>query len=275
MNNDVTIPILPGIVDLTYLQNAVAFLLLDDPRLANTPVIPEFRLQMTSEGTRDILWMSPRSSFTLTPTGLIVNNNAATGPVGAGLMVEMPNATSDSPAVSGPPLTWDVNITAFEERNVNMTPGVGTLITSEQYAQIILNVLQEQYIAGYGTLQVKNNCITSAHDWMSIYANLVCTRASLKATVGRAQSTRTAPAKPVIAGGTCTITCSDATAAVYYSLDGSMPVKANSGPQNAAGVGAQLYAGPFAVTSGQTVLTAARSATAGTILSPVNGAQAP
>src|SRR5271157_632891 len=105
MANDVTIPVLSGITDLVALQNAVTFLLLDDPRLANTPVVPEFKLQMTSDQAVECLWKQPRNAFTLTPTGFSLNGGV-TGLVGAGLLVEMPEATSNSPGVTGPPLTW-------------------------------------------------------------------------------------------------------------------------------------------------------------------------
>ncbi len=273
---DVTIPVLTGIVDMTGLQQAITFLLLDDPQIAagGAPVVPELKLQMTSDQTVDALWTLPRSAFTMTPTGLLVNGDA-TGPVGAGLLVEMPGAVADSPGVSGSPLTWDVKVACFEERNTNMTPGVGTLVTAEQYAQLVLNALHLQYIFPYGVLQVQHDAMPVAHDWMSMKPGIFAQYACFKATVGRVQSKRTAPATVTISGGQCTLACADGTAAIWYSTDGSAPVAANAASQNAAGVGAQPYTGPFAVASGVTVLAAARSGLPNTVLSAVNGVQAP
>ena len=121
---------------LVALQNAVTLLLLNDPRLSNTPVVPEFKFQMESDQQVDILWQMPRSSFTVTPDHILVapgnsgGNNAQTPStqnlVGAGILVEMPEMETDSNNVTGPPGHWNVNIVCFEERNVNLTDGIGT-----------------------------------------------------------------------------------------------------------------------------------------------------
>lgn len=273
---NVQIPILSGIVDLTYLENAVTMLLADDPRLVNTPVIPEFKLQMTADQIVDILWTTPASAFTVTSQGITINSNPlpAGAPVGAGLLVEMPEFVANSPGVTGSPATWGINVVAFEERNTNLTPGTGTMITNEQYAQLAIDILQMTYIYGFGTLQVKTNAITPAHDWMTYKPGIIASRASFYATVGRQQSIRTAFAVPTIAGGMCTITCADGAAVIYYTIDGSMPVAYNSTTNSTPGT-ATLYTAPFAVTSGQTVLTAARNPNTGYILSSVLGALAP
>ena len=277
------VPVLPGIVDLVALQRIVAAILADDPRLAYVPVALEMDFYMENITTVDALWTLPRSAITLTPTGMVLNASATPGPCGAGLLVEMPGATSDSPGVSGPPMTWDVNVVAFEERNANFLgansasqPGttVGTCIMSEQLAQLAQDVLHLQFIYGFGTLQSKSATVAPAHDWMQRCPGIVCNRAALKAVVGRQQTTRTAAATPTITGGVCMIACADPLAAIYYTIDGSAPVAANVGQQNPgpSGTGAQLYTLPFAVASGTTVLCAARSP--GLILSPVRGATA-
>jgi hypothetical protein len=278
------IPILGGtITDLCYLQNAVTLILLDDPRLANTPVIPQFLLQMESDQQVDILWQLPRSAFTVTPNHISIapgnsgGNNAVNpnpqGLVGAGILVEMPEMEVNSTNVTGPPGTWSVNVVCFEERNVNLTNGVGTGITAEQYAQIVLDNLQLQWIYQFGTLKTKSNSIAPAHDWMSLRPGIMAWRTQLLAVTGRIQSTRSATVTATVSGGSCTLTCSDGGASMYYTFDQSVPCAANIQQNAPAGVGATLYTAPFAVTSGQTVLFASRNISTNTILSPVGGIQ--
>jgi hypothetical protein len=266
------------------LQNFVVMLLLDDPRLANVPVVPEWKFHMESDQIIDILWTAPRTTFNVTPTGPIVlpdgsggNNAASQAPplVGAGMLVEMPTIVSDSPGVSGPPRVWQLSVVSFEERNTNFLPGTGTCVTSEQYAQLVADILHLQFTFTYGTVQAKRDLVSPAHDWMNLKPGIFAYRTLFQATVGIPQTQRTAPALVSFAGGNCTVTCSDSGAAAYYTTDGSCPCGANVNPFNPAGVGATLYTTPFAVASGTLVLAAARNSAAGKTLSPVNGATAP
>jgi hypothetical protein len=266
------VPILTGLTDLVYLQNAITLLLLADSRI-QVPVIPEIKLIMENDQSVEALWTLPQSAFTVTPQGVTINATAAPGSVGAGLLVEMPEATAESPGVSGSPLTWGVNIVCFEERNTNFLAGTGSLITSEQYAELCLDMLQHQWIYGFGTLEAKRNIITPAHDWMNIHPGILAYRASFRATIGRIQSTRSASATPTISTGTCTITCTDNSATIYYTIDGSMPVSSNVNSSNPAGIGATVYTAPFAVNSGTTVLCASQKT--GLITSQVTGIKAP
>ena len=230
---------------------------------------------MENDQSIEALWSLPRTAFTISPNSITINPGAAPGPVGAGLLVEMPGFTVNSPKVRGSPATWDINIVAMEERNTNFLAGTGTLITSEQYAELCVDIFQLAYIFPYGTLTVKQNAISPAHDWMQIRPGIVAYRTSFEATVGRKQSTPTLAAQPMIAGGMCTINVPDGLSVAYYTTDGSMPVSSNSNPNNPAGVGATIYTAPFAVTSGTTVLCAARNPNPGYILSSINGALAP
>lgn len=280
----IRVPVNNSVVDLVALQNFVTLLLLDDPRLDAVPIVPEIKFHMESDQQVDALWTLPRSSFVVSPSGVETvdssgtsggNNAAASSLVGAGLLVEMPGANCDSPAVTGPPLTWEVNVVAMEERNTNFLPGTGTCVTSEQLAQIVLDVLHKQAVFGYGTLQANRQAISPAHDWMSMKPGIVAYRASLRADAGRKQTQRSANVAASWSGDTLTLTCADAGASIWYTTDGSVPCAANAIQGSAAGVGATLYTLPFAVTSGTQVLFASKNLTAGTLLSAVSTATAP
>lgn len=271
------IPILAGgITDLVALQAAVSIVLRDDPRLANVPIVPEVKFIMENDQSIDALWTLPVSAFTITTQGVTINGQGAPGLVGAGILVEMPGATSDSPEVSGPPLTWDVDIVCFEERNTNFLAGIGTGVTSEQYAQIVLDILQLQYLGPqFNTLKSKQSAINPAHDRMQLTPGIIAYRTSLRSDAGRNQTPRTQPVAATFLGGNCTLTCGDGAAAVYYTTDGTMPCSANVNAANPAGAGATLYAAPFAVTSGQSLLFAARNTAANLNISQVRSASAP
>lgn len=264
------IPKLTGVVDLVALQNAITLLLCDDIRLVDVPILPEIKLQQESELQVDIMWTLPRSAFIVTPSGVTIG--AGTGPVGAGILVEMPGAKTSSPGVSGPPTDWEINVVAFEERNTNLTPNVGIGLMSEQIAQIVKDILQLQNFGtfasspwGFGTLRANASWLNPAHDWMQIKPGIVAYRVSFTSTSGVKQTPRSQPVVVSFNTGMCTLTCSDILAAVYYTLDGSLPVKANPN--------AKPYSAPFSVNSGQQVLAASRRT--GFISSEIWGNTAP
>ena len=280
----------PPITDLTGLLSQVTLILLDDPRL-NVPIVSEWKLQMESDQQVSILWQLPRSAITVLPNGILSvsgatgGNYSAPNPatpssrVGAGIMIEMPEMDVNSPDVTGSPATWKLSVVCFEERNTNFTPGVGTGVSSEQYAQIVLDDLQLQWTYLYGTIKVKQNAIQPAHDLMSqpVFDGIWAMRVSFEATTGRLQSTRSAGVTSFVNNGFCTLSCSDPGAAIFFTVDYSAPTSSNcnSNPLAAPGVGSTLYTAPFAVTSGQTILYASRNFTTNTTLSPVGGTLVP
>lgn len=263
-----TIPQIQQSIDVVALQNAIALILRDEPRLSDIPIVPELKLHMEGDMQASILWTIPRSAFTVTALGVTVNqqsNQGATAPVGAGIMVEMPTASTKSPNVSGAPNTWDIGIVAFEERNMNITPQTGTGLMSEQICLIAKDVLHLQQIFGFGCLRVKENWFSPAHDWMGIFPGIIANRVVLE---GISAGPYTPRSKPVMlsynAGtGLLTMTCNDATATIRYTNDGTMPVSANSN--------AQQYTTPIAVSAGDYILAASRTPT--TNLSEIFGLQ--
>lgn len=246
------IPQLTGIVDLVSLQSAIGLILLSDERLKDVPMLPEVKLLAESEQQVDVLWTLPRQAVRFLPTRMdvdaVVSDGDGAQKVGCGLLVEMPSAASHSPAVTGPPLTWEVSIVAFEDRNTNFVNNVGIGIMAEQLAQLVLDILQLQQIAGYGTFQASSGkAIDVAHDWIALKPGIFAYRATVAATIGRNQTPRSADAKATFVGGNCTITCTDPNAEIRYTTDGSMPVKANPN--------ATVYVNAFPVQSGDMILT--------------------
>ena len=269
----IKVPVNTSVVDLVLLQNIIAMILRDDPRLAAMPIVPEYKFLMDSDQVVDALWTLPAAAFTLTPSGVTINSNVPPGLCGAGVLVEMPGATSDSRGVTGPPLTWEIGVVVMEERNTNFLAGTGTGITSEQIAQIVMDRLHLQAIFGFGTIQVRQNCFSAAHDWMNMKPGILAYRVTLTADAGRKQTPRSANVAYSFAGDTLTLTCTDGAVTIYYTTDGSAPCAANVNASNPAGVGATVYTAPFAVASGTNVLFASRKT--GVLLSAVGQATAP
>jgi hypothetical protein len=261
-----SIPKLTGIIDEISLQKSLALIIADDARLALVPVMPQIKFLADAELLEDILWQLPRSAFTLTADGWEVNTAVTPGqPVGAGILIEMPEMDTDSPKVSGTPATWKIGIVCFQEINTNFLPGLGIGITSGQLCQIVLDICQNLYIFGYGTFNPEQGAIKAANDWTSLKPGIEAHRLTLTGTVGRVQSTRSAIVQPSFAVGDCILTCADGTATVLYTTDFTEPVATNPN--------AHVYEGPFAVSGGTVVKCSSK--VAGKILSSICGAIAP
>lgn len=269
----ITLPSLPGIVDLVGLQNAVALVLLADQRLKDVPILTEIKLHMDSDITVDALWTLPRAAIQVKPGAVdlfsvvrdVNEPPEAAGPVGCGLLVEMVQGRVASRNVSGPPLTWTVGVVAFEHRNTNLEVNTGIFIMAEQLAQIVLDDLHQQVIYPYGQLAAQGLAVGPARDWEALYPGIACWRTSLEGTIGRVPSVRSANVAIAFGAGQCTITCPDASATIVYTLDGSAATKANPN--------ATAYTGQFPVDPG-TVVTAS-SWKNGAITSAIVGAVAP
>ena len=248
------VPILNnGIIDLVQVQNAITMILLDDDRLTLVPVLPEIKLHQENDLMIDTVWTTPRSALSVTPNGVEVNfAGDGKGQVGAGLLVEMIEATCPANQLSGPPLTWKIHVVAFEERNTNLTAGTGIGIMSEQLAQIVLDSLHGLFITGMGSLQASAVPIQPAHDWMTLKPGLFATRTTVEATVKRQQRAAVVNVSGTWNAGSLTLSCVDGLSAIYYTTDGTMPVASNPN--------ATLYSTPVPVASGTVVLASARKA---------------
>lgn len=258
-----------NVIDLVGLQSAIALLLCDEPRLNLVPIVPEIKLHQESDLSVDAIWTVPRSAFTITPSGMTVNQQLNfSGPpaaVGSGILIEMPTGTTTSQNVTGPPTTWEVSVVAFEERNTNLTAVTGIGIMSEQLCQIVKDCLHLQQIFGYGCLKAMRTWFEPAHDWMGMKPGIIANRVKFEGIASNSQTTRSPAVIISFLGGNCALTCSDTNAVLSYTIDGTVPVAANTNAQN--------YVAPFAVNSGDMIMAASRSQ--GKILSEIFGAFAP
>lgn len=260
------IPTLPNLVDEIALMKTLALVLRDEARLAAVPVMPEVKFLMESETALDVLWTLPVSGFINTADGFDVIQGGATGTVGNGILVEMPEMDDNSPGVrNGSPATWKVGIVGFCEPNVAFTPGIGSGFTASQLCQIAQDVTQMLNIYGFGTFKSDASAIKAANDWTSLKPGVTAYRLTIGATVGRVVSQRSANVTASFNAGLCTLTCTDGAAAIYFTTDGTPPVKSNPN--------ATLYSAPFAVDSGSTINFASRKA--GTVVSHIWGSTAP
>ncbi len=259
------IPALANLVDEIAVQKLVALLLRDDDRLAAVPVLPEVKFAQESEISVDALWTLPAGAITVTKDGFNVGQ-AVDGTVGCGLLVEMPEMDDNSPGVrEGQPATWRIPVVGFCEPNVAFLTGVGTGFTSSQLCQIAQDVLSLVDVYGFGTLKVEGQTIRSANDWASLKPGVAAHRITFTATVGRVVSPRSSPGVVTFDAGLCSIACSDGSAEVRYTTDGTPPTKSNPA--------AIVYSAPFAVASGALVLCATRAASK--VTSHLRGAVAP
>ncbi len=259
------VPKLSGFVDEIALQKSLALILADDYRFADVPVAPEIALLAESEVLVDALWQLPRAAISVTKDGWTIQEGP-TGPVGCGLLVEMPEMDYDSPGVrNGSPATWKVGIVGFCEPNTAFLKGTGTGYTSSQLCQIALDVTQMLEIYGFGAFKSERSSITHAKDWEQLKPGVAAHRLTIGATVGRLSSIRSAQASAAFAGGLCTLSCADAGATIRYTTDFSEPVATNAA--------AKVYAAPFPVASGASVKFATKAI--GKVTSPINGATAP
>lgn len=256
--------------DSLTLQMLVAMMLADDSRLLNlVPVIPIFAMNQESEIAQNGIWTYPAKSFLLTPNGFKIQPIAnPTGlKTGCGIIVEWPDIATDSPGVSGPPATYSFPIVGLEDRNQNQDATGGIGFTSDQLCKIAVDILHLHSIAGIGergspgTFQATGNFIQVAHDWMNseIRPGIYAHRATFRMTVGRKQSQFGTNVLATFNNGQCTLNCSDITATVYYTTDGTPPLGINPTTQ--------IYSAPFAVTSGQVIYCASRNV--GTTLSEI------
>ncbi len=214
------------------LEESIFYGLLSTSLFNRVNFVLERKFNMTAEAQRDMIWMTPRN-----------------GGSGCGGFVEMPSIKVDKPNSQVNRLL--ASVVFFEERNVNMTPGTGTLKSSEDWATLALEFLRGWILGQAGGLVPEPSAIDPAHDWMALYPQIICYRASVSQRLSRTIVARCdMPAIAVDGGLNITLTNGANTpdADIYWTVDGTFPCLATQ---------ANLYAGPFQVDSGAVVQWAA------------------
>jgi hypothetical protein len=222
--------------DFIQLQNDVAHSLASDPTLANVNIVTRDRLLADSSQMPDQTLMAETLAY-LTPRN---------GKTGCGVIVEKPELVAPLPNVPGPQGDLVIVCLVLEDPFQNL--GVnGTLMPADQVAQKIQDICHLWNVEGLGMWRADTNAISAARDWEPLRAF----RSRMRIANNRGQSQRVERVNSSVGGGTLTLTCATAGAAVYYSKNGAFP-----GPSNTA-AGAVLYAAPFAVSVGDVVRAAA------------------
>ena len=206
----------------------LAFLACDLFAPLNIVLERKFRVDKTIEV--DAIWQTPRG-----------------GKSGAGLLVEMPKLNVPHPNSQVNTLLGSVVL--FEERNLNFTPSVGTMVSAEQWAQLATEFMRGWIIGQSGGLVVEANAIMPADDWIGGDGGVIALRASINQRVSRTIQARCSVPAFDLQGTTVTLTSAEPT--IYYTLDGSFP----GNPDDTAELGgtSQIYTVPFEVTAGQVV----------------------
>jgi hypothetical protein len=234
-------------IDLTQIQQDIFGLLMSAPQLQNVNIVAERKFITQQEIAKDAIWQTQRN-----------------GKSGCGILIEEPEVISDSPNVTGPPQSVLLSLVCFQNGDAAFTER-GAGLFAAQIEQFVIDALHLQNIGGLGSMQVKGNFSSPARDYPGVNARRL--RVSMTPFNTR-QSPRTAGIAASVEGGLCALSCVTPGAAIYYTLDGSFPTDTalaidpvSVTATNPQGVPinpqAQLYAAPFAVTSGQTIRAAA------------------
>lgn len=171
-----------------------------------------------------------------------VYTEARGGRSGAGLLVEMPTARCPRPNVSGPVLDWVFPVLVVENPTMNLEPQLGTGLSAEELAQIVLDLLHLFADDESGTLCADGEPVKSTDE----FPGCVCYRVFFKIVGKTAQTPRVGNLTIAITTDTATITSSTVDAEIFYTLDGSFPGKTGSPT-------AQFYENPVPVQSGDVI----------------------
>lgn len=174
---------------------------------------------------------------------------------GTGVRVPLPSLRLVSKNLSKPQLFMACQILVAEQPLVSEAAGglntsEGGYRSAEAVAMKVMDLLHHRHYDGTNFLTVDDNAITPA----SAVPYLRAYNVAIWATFRRASDSRCENPAITVAAGTATITCGTVGAEVYYTTDGSTPVKTQFNPASA------LYSGGFAVTPGTVIRAAAYAA---------------
>ena len=201
-------------------------------------IVLERQFLMQSELEWSAIWQTQRVGSDGKPT------DAAR--VGAGYYIEIPKLEVPKPNSRQRYLT--ASVVSIEERNLNLTPQVGTLMSAEDMAELALDFMFGWVLNISSALVPETATILPARDLQR--EGLVVYRTSVTLRVEKAPMARCdQPAISKDGNGHWVITNGTNTpdAAIYYTVDNSFPGKANAS--------AVLFAAPLTLPVG-TILNA-------------------
>jgi hypothetical protein len=116
------------------IQADMLALLLSEARLNGVNIVSERKEQLAGELNLETVYTTVRN-----------------GKGGAGILIEHPYANCNQPNVPGPVLDWVFPIVTVDNETINMAATTGTGLTSEDIAQIVLDVVHMYADTQYGT----------------------------------------------------------------------------------------------------------------------------
>lgn len=202
-------------------------------------ITQERRFLLDKDLKWNAVWQAPRTDA----------NGNPTSKVGAGYYVEMPKLTVPKPNSRQRFLTCSV--VSIEERNMNTTEGIGTMVPAEDMAELVLDFMFGWVLKLSSALIPESSSIVPAHDIEVDEVGLVAYRTEMTVRVERAPIQRCSTVAISSSGDGLWVLQNGAAspqATIFYTLDGSFPGRSNPV--------AQPYQQPFPA-AGVVILAAA------------------
>lgn len=235
-------------IDLVQAQKDLTAILAGADSLANAQCF-SFREERIREGELDF------------HTKLTTPRN---GRCGLTVMVCMPRGVCRTQNVTGPIIEWEFPVVVHEMPDVNIVENTGTLVSAEDGAQRVMDLLQLEADEKTGTFRVAQDAVRDEQEF--VFPGCVGYRVNILLTAGRSQQTArcgpvvvtvggvnvTTPSVPA-AQGACALSCPGTVGVrIKYSLDGSFPSE-----DIANNPFSLLYSAPFTLSVGDVLRTAA------------------
>jgi Chitobiase/beta-hexosaminidase C-terminal domain len=216
------------VFDPVQAQDDLMYLLLSDSRLQDVAVKSYRRMRLANE----------------TDYRKILEGRSPRGRAGSGILVCQPTANADNTNVTGPVLTWVFPIIALEHPGISFQPETGTLLSAEQLAQIVLDIIQLYADEHLGTFNIQTPAIAPEKEF--VFKGCLGYRVNARVLGRSLQTGRCGPVTVTVNAGFATLSCVTSNSQIYFTLDGSFP-----GNNLAGNSLSQLYSTPVAVVSGQ------------------------
>ena len=171
------------------------------------------------------------------------------GFAGAAVLVCQPEAASHIQNASGPILNWLFPVICFEQPDINFGPD-GTKLSAEDLGQIVMDVLHKFPDERTGQFSVDGSLRPETE---FVMPGVIGYRVNFQVVGKSIQTPRCGPVTIVLGGGTATMTCTTAGAAIWFTTDGTFPVSDAGGGQPDT----NLYSAPIATYSGMAIRAAA------------------
>ena len=171
------------------------------------------------------------------------------GKAGAAVLVAQPTAASHTQNADGPILNWLFPVICFEQPDINFGQ-FGTELSAEELGQIVMDALHKFPDEKTGQFSVDGSLRPETE---FVLPGVIGYRVDFQVVGKSTQTPRVGPVTVTLGGGTATLSCATAGAAIWFTTDGTFPVSDAGGGQPDT----NLYSAPIATHSGMTLRAAA------------------